>query len=434
MSPSPHSPATPDSNSTPRVRLKSRASHTKSRNGCQTCKARRVKHFILRLSHRMSLNPTKTLVWEKVIPEIAATNEFLMHLVLALAGLDLLSEDQTTKEHSTSNSQSPSEENGPAGVESSGSSNAVDLETVIEYHQRGLQGFREQLAVMSVANAEAMFAGSLLIVAFAFGSLRIHGLNPPGISDESSGFLPPQQKKPRLDWIYLVRGVTSIVHEHWRFLRMGRLRAIFNFNNNRDSWKEIPEDLASTPVPPRCHCSKYLTRFASGAQQALSNLRTFSNTLKLAVAPESPEKEMAEPGRPMTPSDILREQSHALEIVEENYMRIMFVLQFATSPQTRTDRMDVQADIEDALVMAWPQTLSYNFVRSMELEQDEFGVVQGYSFTILAHLYLIITLLEDVWYAVESFRHEIIKINTLVQSLGDSQLVSLMKWPMEVIS
>lgn len=54
-----------------------------------------LQHYMLHTSKNMSLNSRKNLVWERVIPEIAAKNAFLMHLLLALASLDLF----TTQTH-----------------------------------------------------------------------------------------------------------------------------------------------------------------------------------------------------------------------------------------------------------------------------------------------------------------------------------------------
>lgn len=58
----------------------------------------------------------------------------------------------------------------------------------------------------------------------------------------------------------------------------------------------------------------------------------------------------------------------------------------------------------------------------------------GLSFAILAHLYLLFALLEDLWYFGENFGIEIKKIHTLLAKFGSPELSELMAWPMNVVS
>jgi hypothetical protein len=59
--------------------------------------------------------------------------------------------------------------------------------------------------------------------------------------------------------------------------------------------------------------------------------------------------------------------------------------------------------------------------------------MQGVSVVILAHLYLAIAILDEVWYYGKRCDIEIYKINTLIGGLGDTKLISLMEWPIDVI-
>ncbi len=47
------------------------------------------------------------------------------------------------------------------------------LQVVVGHHQSGIQGLRAQLSDLSDFNCHEVFAGSLLLVAFAFASLRL---------------------------------------------------------------------------------------------------------------------------------------------------------------------------------------------------------------------------------------------------------------------
>lgn len=62
------------------------------------------------------------------------------------------------------------------------------------------------------------------------------------------------------------------------------------------------------------------------------------------------------------------------------------------------------------------------------------GLVEGGSYAILAHFYLIFTLYEEFWYLKGSFEREIEVIDGLIRGIGNDHLASLMRWPMEVLS
>lgn len=97
--------------------------------------------------------------------------------------------------------------------------------------------------------------------------------------------------------------------------------------------------------------------------------------------------------------------------------------------------LDVQADLEDTAVTSWPDLLSSTFLASLNVDGEMgIGSVEGESYAILAHFYLIFTLYEDFWYLRGSFEGEIAVIDGIIRRAGHEYLVSLMRWPMEVVS
>ncbi|CAG8003146.1 unnamed protein product [Penicillium salamii] len=494
-------------NPNPPVRLKNRISHTKSRNGCYTCKRRRVKcdeerpicgacevrgsqctfpdpgstknrprhstprgnpessqdsipgqhehatprsghefaisplsfnlgrsgtpayegqsgghlnmndlkllqHYILHTSKKMSLTPGRTLVWTSIFPDIAGTNEFFMHLLLALAGLDILSEGPEVSRSQQSLSEPPSRD-----------LELAKLRLVIEHHQLGLQGFQEELCSTNDSNAEALMTGSMLIVAFAFASLRFGYMgssqsspsNPYNDADVTMG-----AQKPHTHWLRLVRGVGLITQKHWMAVKMGRCRALVQYQNANDDWKLCRSEL--NDLVPISLGSK-ISKFASGAGTAISDLRNLLHSLEVTAeqSPLSPEQ-----------SNIIKEQHHALTVFEEMHMRVLYAIRLQRIPSRPSSNLDVQAEIEEAAVTSWPHLVSQGFISSLETH-DDFGVTDGVSFTILAHLYLVLAILEGTWYLGATFDTEIGNINTFISGLKDARLVKLMEWPMSVI-
>ncbi|KAB8226999.1 uncharacterized protein BDW43DRAFT_317239 [Aspergillus alliaceus] len=51
-----------------------------------TSDMRLLQHFLMHTSGKMSFHPKRKLVWQRVIPDLALKEEYLMHLLLALAG------------------------------------------------------------------------------------------------------------------------------------------------------------------------------------------------------------------------------------------------------------------------------------------------------------------------------------------------------------
>jgi hypothetical protein len=375
-----------------------------------------LQHYILYTSKNLTLQPRKIPVWERVIPELASKNAFLMHLLLALAGLDIL----TTQK---SDHQMPD------------TSDAVKLQHLVEHHQKGLQGLQEELNAIEETNAEVLFAGSMLIVAFAFGSLRIEHLDPSTQVSQKfpreciSPDLSYRFGGPRLEWLRLLRGASSIARHSWKTLKLGRLRHLLLFNNSNEDWKLLGPD--HVPTSPGYTRSENLTVFALGARQAISGLKGFLDTLKATMlevgdrlGPESDDSHEL--------GDLFAAQNQAIDVVEQMYMRVLYVLELQHIEASSSDR-DIQVEIEDAAITSWPHLVQETFISSLDSNHGP-EILTGLSFTILAHLYLLLVLLDDLWYLGKNFGAEIMKINTLVAEVGDKNLLSLMEWPVNVVS
>jgi hypothetical protein len=358
-------------------------------------------HFMLHTSKHMSLNPRRQHIYETVIPRFAMRSEALMHFLLALAGLDYASDrtaDQQPARMSPDMESQPSPPN--ADHDHNHTLDATYLQIIIEHHQRGLEAFRMELANLSSANLNLVFAGSMLLVAFALASLRIRNLNyahsPPG--------------QPRLDWIFLIQGLCTVIKHNWPELRMGPLRDMTEYSYANDDWRLCPRDALRSVSSIRRGCSLRLVAFCRGADEALTQLVGYHASLA------------AREGQ------ILAEQKAALELLEGMYMRTLYVVRF--SDEARESPLDVQADLEDAALMAWAEFLPEGFLDTLAGG----GVGSTLSYVILAYFHLLFSLFESFWYVKGGFDGEIVKIKALVDMSGEGELISLMQWPVSVIA
>jgi hypothetical protein len=119
-------------------------------------------------------------------------------------------------------------------------------------------------------------------------------------------------------------------------------------------------------------------------------------------------------------------------VVEDLYMRILYVMQMNPLESHSSSDLELQTGLEDAAVSGWPHLLSEEFISSLD-SHGTFDTLQGVSLVILAHLYVPIAILDELWYFGKRWDIEIQKINTLVVGLGDERLMSLMEWPIDVI-
>jgi len=387
---------------------------------------RLMQHFLRRTCNQMSFDRKRILVWQQVIPDLAVKEGFLMHLVLALAGVHLMLDRLPTGGG-----------NEEASVDEYPEADSIKLSDIVEHHQKGLQGLSVALATLSPVTAEYICCGSTLLVGFAFASLRIRTLDGIGQLHE-----PGDNGSLQLDWLYLIRGLTSVIAQQWPVLKRGRLRSLLYYRHANHDWKDFPSSSSITSFPRLKHCSAKLTRFAYGASTALSALRDFISTLKTLYGTRSESSSSATPTSQESPSDylypyneLIRAQDAAIDILKDMYMRILHILEFTTSERGAPVHLDTQADLEDTAVASWPDLLSNTFLASLNVDGEMgIGLVEGGSYAILAHFYLIFTLYEEFWYLKGSFEREIEVIDGLIRGIGNDHLASLMRWPMEVLS
>lgn len=193
--------------------------------------------------------------------------------------------------------------------------------------------------------------------------------------------------------------------------------------------------MTAPPMPMHVRSRSLLT-FLSGAPSAISRLRELVCAIQAETnsscddIPRS-STSASTPGSSAEPQQTFSAQNHAIGVFEEMYLRIKFVLQLQKIESSPSDR-EVQAEMEEAAITSWPHMILDTFISSLEPEKS-LDAPQGVSFIILAHLYLLLTLLDDLWFLGENFDIEITKVNALVVSLDNEVLSKAMEWPMNVI-
>lgn len=372
-----------------------------------------LQFYHLHTGRQMTLHQRRSNVWERIMPELASKSRYLMHLLLALGGMHMIKQKDdaigTSVEYS----------------------DTVDLEIIMVHHQRGLEGFREEVSRISPSNAESVFTGSLLLVAFAFAFLRVQGLHPlTGATEGMSGTMATPSLTNdtlHLNWLYLNRGVNSVIGDQWYALKNSRLRAIMILQHTDDYWAD-----SSSHAPSRLsRCSPRLLKFAEGARQAVASIKASLDALgpsldDLSSCSGTPT---SQPSPSTTLDWALDAHNETIHILDSVYLRVVSVLRCAAT-EDPTDK-EIQADFEEAAILSWPVSIPSAFLAS--LERSDRNSLYGHSLVILAHLYLVNTLV-DTWYMRGSFEGEILKINGLIGSLNGGQLSTFMIWPNEVLS
>ncbi|KAJ5922430.1 hypothetical protein N7516_010133 [Penicillium verrucosum] len=375
-----------------------------------------LQFYHLYTARQMTLHHRRSQTWQHIIPELASENRYLMHLLLALGGIHMV------KQKADANTTVVFED-----------SDTVGLAIVMEHHQRGLEGFREDVSRISPSNAEAVFTGSILLVAFAFAFLKIQDLNPltEPTKGRSGAMADPLSTNtiPRLNWLYLNRGVTSVIGDQWQALKSSRLRQILSLQHSDEYWVD-----SSSNAPSRLsRCAPRLLKFADGARQAVASIKASLNTLEhpwddLSSCSGTPTSQTPPPTTLDWAMDAHNETIRILEFV---YSRILSVLGCA-STETPTDK-EIQLDLEEAAILSWPNMLPSAFLASLESSDSDHNCLRGLSLVILAHFYLVNTLV-DTWYMRGSFENEILRTHALIGSLDESHLSTFMIWPNEVMN
>lgn len=374
-----------------------------------------LQFFHLYTAKQMSFHPRRAMVWQRIIPELGTKSRYLMHLLLALGGIHMITQQ--------------------AGASRTGvfeDSDTVDIAIIVDHHQRGLKGFREEVSCISPSNAELVFTGSLLLVGFAFASLKVQELNPLTVAPEemnsATGNSFSTNDILRLNWLYLNRGVTSVVHDQWKELKASQLRQMVVRLHGDEYWKNLPFDAPSSRLS--C-CSPRLFKFAEGASQAVANIQAFLNALDPAKndLPSCSGTPSSQPSPSITRDWVMDAHYGAMDILDMVYSRILSVLRCAATENPAD--IEIQLDFEEAAILSWPTQLPSSFLAS--LDRTEHNYLHGHSLVILAHFYLVNTLV-DAWFLRGSFEREILKVTALIGTLNESQLSTFMLWPNEVMN
>ncbi|QKX63928.1 uncharacterized protein TRUGW13939_11100 [Talaromyces rugulosus] len=370
-----------------------------------------MQFFHLHTAYEMCLHPKRSMVWRRVVPDLAGRHCYLMHLLLALGGIHMITGRSRQRYGGKDDN-----------------SETVDLRGVIDHHQRGLRDFREQVVTISNSNAEAVYAGSLLLVAFSYASLQVPELNPPATTVSSVHYVSASNKdttptlnRPNLNWIHLIRGVVTVVGDQWPALKASRMRPMVLHFHGDEYWKDLP---FASSLSRLSRCSSRLLLFAESASQAVTELRTAYAAVQLADVNESSTSVS-----PSTSEWTMDEQPRAIDVLEMLYSRIISVLQCSFSECGSPDNSDIQAGFEEATVLSWPSLIPHEFISFIELN-DQRDPVWGLSLTTLAHFYVVNTLV-DRWF-LASFKDEIFRIHRSVSNLCNAHLDRLMLWPVKI--
>jgi hypothetical protein len=373
-----------------------------------------LQFFHLHTAQEMSFHPKRSMVWRQVIPRLAGKHHYLMHLLIALGALHLMTHRLR---------QSSGEDN---------DSDTVDLQTVMDHYQRGLQDFRKEVAKLSDANAEAVYAGSLLLVAFVYASLQLPELNPafPTTDAASPHFTPtvnertlPPINRPQTNWLHLIRGVSTVIQGQWPALKASCMRPLVLHFHDDEYWKGLPFNSSLSRLSG---CSLLLRLFTQGAFQAIADLRAFNTTLRFT---DSNELYLRSVSTPDTSEGAVDGPSKAIDVLESTYSRIISALQCTVNELGFPDHAEFQYNLEEATVLRWPSLVPDVFIGLLEVD-EAMGLAWGISMTILAHFY-VVNVLVDRWY-LGAFKQEILRIQKSVSGLRVTDLDRLLMWPVKI--
>ncbi|GKZ25154.1 hypothetical protein AbraIFM66951_006633 [Aspergillus brasiliensis] len=372
-----------------------------------------MQFFHMHTAPKMSLHSKRSMVWQRVIPRLAEKHHCLMHLLIALGGLHLITHRRR---------QRPGEDD---------DTDTVDLRVVMGHYQRGLQDFRKEVAEMSNSNAEAVYAGSLLLVAFVYASLLVPELNPAFTTATPVGVTYPPDftiqtfpsiKGPQVSWLHLIRGASTVIQDQWPTLEASCMRPMVLHFHGDEYWTDLPFDSSLSKLS---HCSFLVQLFAQGALQAVANLRAFHATFRLTrsyglcLTPVSPSS-MSE-GEVDGPS-------RAIDVLESIYSRIISVFQCSVGERGFPEDSNIQYNLEEAAVLNWPSLLPDTFIGLLEIDEPV-DLTWGLSLTILSHFYAINTLV-DRWF-LGAFKEEILRIQKSVAILQHAELDRSLLWPVK---
>ncbi|KAL5041089.1 hypothetical protein BDW71DRAFT_192483 [Aspergillus fruticulosus] len=376
---------------------------------------RLMQFYHLYTAPQMSLDDKRRIVWQRVVPILAAKHNYLMHLLLAVGGVHMIATQEL--------------ENDTQGPET----DTVGLRVIMEHYQRGLRGFREAVSQIAQLNSEAIYAGSLLLVAFTYASFQLSELDRQSVNEGLLlDFVSESQDGNVLHfrWLHLIRGVSSVICDQWGALKASRLRPLLLHFHGDEYWKDLPFAPSLTRLS---RCSPRLLAFAQGSGQAIANLKA----IWAAIQPPCADNPSVVDSPSSLPSSTtldgsLNEQLRAIGFLDMIYSRINCALQCSTGEQGYPNDLDIQTNLEEAAVLSWPTMLTSDFIALLEMT-NRTNPVWRHSLVILAHFYVINTLV-DRWYLKGSFEREISKIFELIAVANDAKLAPLMRWPLEIVN
>ncbi|KAK6954736.1 hypothetical protein Daesc_004705 [Daldinia eschscholtzii] len=166
-------------------------------------------HFIKSTSIAQADDSASIAVWRETIPDLATQHPYLLHEVLAVAALHV---------RSTSPEQ------------------ARVLERIATEHQaRAIPLFREALAASSAETALPLFACSCLFIPYHFAAAK-----------DAISLLFNEESGSLAEWLVLIHGTAAVTMEHGATIMRSPLRALLgNLANPK------PEELSEGPTDAR---------------------------------------------------------------------------------------------------------------------------------------------------------------------------------------
>jgi hypothetical protein len=169
----------------------------------------------LALLHHWSLVTSVSIVntpqldhfWQTVLPQVGFRHQYVMHNVLSLAALHIAYLDPSRRQSS--------------------------LLKAAEHHVKALDGFREDIARICAANADALFASAVLTSFYAF--LTIGKLYDDGSATGDVNGIARTSRVLGTDWIPLARGIQTVLYPIYDHVRVGPLKDLLGVKN----WEEL---------------------------------------------------------------------------------------------------------------------------------------------------------------------------------------------------
>ncbi|KAI2784592.1 hypothetical protein F4815DRAFT_128438 [Daldinia loculata] len=166
-------------------------------------------HFIKSTSIAQADDSASIAVWREFIPDLATRHPYLLHEILAVAALHLRS---ATPEH------------------------AKFLERVATEHQaRAIPLFREALAASSAETALPLFACSCLFIPYHFAAAK-----------DALSLLFNEETGSLAEWLVLIHGTAAVTVEHGPTIMKSPLRVLLG-----DLSTPKPEELSDGPTDAR---------------------------------------------------------------------------------------------------------------------------------------------------------------------------------------